>query len=349
MVEVGREGVEELDLRPWAAGVDPSLVVDLLWPLSFQTEEAAPWVGDILERATMAERRLPVLAEWARRWRVIQGDARGELPMVHARWAHDAEAGAGSGRGGERTPSTPPVVSARRAPATATTPSRAPASRAAPARERSEAAATPARGSERGGGEIVVEHVHRVEVSAPRPDAVGEAARGEAPAAIVAGRVAASVDDAARPLTHAAPSGLTKDVHSDMSDRSSVELVESGGAAPARAEARATTAEAGEAARPGAVAPALTARASVRGEPAVADVPLIHDEALARVTPAATAATAATASTLRARTRPRIHRSPRPVRARRRRAPRSPAGPRSAPTRAQRSSITRPRGRACAP
>ena len=84
---------EALDLRPWAAGVDAALVVDLLWPLRFQPEQALPWVADILERATMAERRLPVLADWARRWRVIEGDSRGDLPMVHARWVGDVGGG----------------------------------------------------------------------------------------------------------------------------------------------------------------------------------------------------------------------------------------------------------------
>lgn len=113
----------ELDLRPWAAAVDVGLVVGLLWPLSFQPEELE-WVRDVLERATMAERRLPVLAAWARRWRVRESDGRGDLPLVHARWVHDVApegAGAGGGAGGT---STPPVAVGRRTTATTVSPPR---------------------------------------------------------------------------------------------------------------------------------------------------------------------------------------------------------------------------------
>ncbi|MEZ4384622.1 MAG: hypothetical protein R3A79_25055 [Nannocystaceae bacterium] len=148
---------EALDLRPWAAGVDAALVVDLLWPLRFQPEQALPWVADILERATMAERRLPVLADWARRWRVIEGDSRGDLPMVHARWVGDV--GGGDGGGGPREPTPrgePPRVQARRSKERRAAPPSAPAA----------ASRTHANASDRGSVRAEIEGLPRGEAGA---------------------------------------------------------------------------------------------------------------------------------------------------------------------------------------
>jgi hypothetical protein len=197
-----------LDLRPWAAGVDAGLVVDLLWPLRFQPAQALPWVADILERATMAERRLPVLADWARRWRVIEGDSRGDLPLVHARWVGDV-GGGDEGRGPrEPTPrGDPPRVRARRSTAR-----RSPRARASSTGPVAAAPMTHSNADERGQARVEIEGLPRGEAGPSGPSgatgARGETgrdgARGPAGASGAVGR-SATADPRGAPVDRGTP------------------------------------------------------------------------------------------------------------------------------------------------